>query len=147
MKIKPDRKYLIIAGLLPFAGDILMTLVGQPASYWTEGAQCTNEANHIALALLNIHPAIFIFGAITYSAVFSGLIYALPRVFAWWLSIGLLLAHIGGMKSWIPLFSSWEYYSFLETGLNVIAALMATLCYLKAGSISNQSLELTRDNA
>ena len=136
---KPDRKYLIRVSLYPFVGDIVMTLLGQPMSYWSGDFSSKNEVNPIGAEFLQWHPLAFLGGAVLYAILFSGAIYVLPKLLAWWISVGLLLAHAGGMKSWIPYFSSWDSYSSWEGVLNSILAVFATWCFLGAAQSANKS--------
>ena len=129
---KPDRKYLIVAGITPLVGDILITLCAQPPSYWSQGFEHANETHPIGRYALETHPAVFITGAILYATLLSMIVYYSPKVVAWWLSIGLLIAHTGGMKSWVPRFADWHYYFYWEAGLNALAATLAAWCYLMA---------------
>jgi len=133
---KKDRKYLMLAGLLPFCLDIALTLAGQPSTYWSGIYTARRELNPIADWILAIHPVFFMLGAVIYTALFSGAIYYSPRVIAWWLSIGLFLAHIGGARTWPPRLTSWEFYSMWDMALNGLAAALATFCYLNAAKNS-----------
>ena len=133
---RADRKYLILAAIVPYAGDIAMTLFGQPAAYWSGEPEAINEANPVAHLILSVHPAAFVIGATLYGGAIAALIYFVPRIIGWWMSVAALLAHSGGMKSWIPHFASWESYSVWEGILNGVLAALATWCYLRSAQVA-----------
>jgi hypothetical protein len=126
----PERTYLSLSVLPLFALDILFTLIGQPSNYWSGQRHECIEQNPIGAWLLQIHPAAFIASAIVYAALFTAAILLLPRRIAWWISVGLLLAHSHGVRTWLwrlaPQFSFWEVV------VNTLAAAWAAFCYLNA---------------
>jgi hypothetical protein len=127
---RPDRGYLALAALMPFGLDILLTALGQPASYWSGQRDTVLEANPIAASLLAVHPAWFLVGALLYAIAFTTAIYACPEAVAWWLSIALLLAHTGGARSWLWHFT--VHYTAWEGIMNGLTAVLAAWCLLKA---------------
>jgi hypothetical protein len=111
---------LSLSVLPPFALDILFTLLGQPSSYWAGQRHECVEQNPIGAWLLQIHPAAFIVSGIVYAALFTSAIFLLPRPIAWWISVGLLLAHTYGVKTWL-----WRLAPqspFWEVVVNIFAA-------------------------
>ncbi len=55
-----ERKYLALSLLPCYALDIVLTLIGQPSSYWAGQRHELIEQNPIGAWLLQIHPAAFI---------------------------------------------------------------------------------------
>ena len=130
LTLRPDRVHLAVAALVPFALDILLTSLGQPAGYWAGRYDMVIEANPVAAALLAVHPGLFLGGAAVYAALFAGAIYRCPRPVAWWLSVALLLAHAGGARSWLWHFTA--HYTVWDGVLNGSLAVLAARCYLRA---------------
>lgn len=134
---RTDRAYLAGAALVPFALDILLTTLGQPASYWAGERSTVMEANPVAAFLLTVHPALFLVAALCYAIIFTGVIYAFPKPVAWWLSIGLVLAHAGGASSWLWHFT--PHYSFWDGILNASLAVLVAACLLKAARRAHET--------
>jgi hypothetical protein len=135
--VRTDRAYLAAAALVPFALDILLTSLGQPARYWSGERGTVNEANPVAASLLTVHPVLFLAGALCYAIVFTGGIYALPKPVAWWLSIALVLAHSGGARSWLWHFTA--HYTVWEGILNGSTAVLVAACFLRAARRAHET--------
>ena len=100
-----------------------------PAIGLADAMKCI-EQNPIGAWLLQIHPAVFLVSAIAYAILFTWAILLLPRSLAWWISVGLLLAHAHGVKTWL-----WQLapqFRFWEVVVNTLAAGWAAFCYLHA---------------
>jgi hypothetical protein len=137
LPVRRDRVYLAAATLVPFALDILLTSLGQPASYWSGERGTLIEANPVAASLLAVHPALFLGGALCYAIIFTAGLYLLPRPIAWWLSIALILAHAGGARSWLWHFTA--HYTFWEGILNGSMAVLVAACFLKAARRAHET--------
>ncbi len=57
------RLRMCVPPVLACVADVVMTLRGQTAAYWTKGFRNAGEFNPAARALLDIHPAAFIAAA------------------------------------------------------------------------------------
>jgi hypothetical protein len=128
---------LAAAAIVPFALDILLTSLGQPASYWSGQRGTVIEVNPVAASLLTIHPALFLVAAALYAIVFTAGIYASPTPVAWWLSIALLLAHAGGARSWLWHFTA--HFTLWEGVLNGSIAICVAYCFLKAARRTHET--------
>ncbi len=118
------RWLLILPPLFEFVADIVFTLQGQPASYWEGHTSNALEANPVGLYLLGWHPGAFLTCAIAYALFFSAAIAWLPEFWAFWISLGLLIAHASGTNSWLLMQGSWW-----EGLHNTLAAAVAAICY------------------
>lgn len=119
------RRWLfMLPPLIEFVADIVVTLQGQPAVYWEGETSSALEANPVGLYLLGWHPGAFIACAVVYALVFSIAIAWLPEFWAFWISLGLLIAHTSGTNSWLLTQCAW-----CEGAHNAFAAVVAATCY------------------
>lgn len=134
-RLRRDRVYLAVAALAPMGLDFALTLLGQGPHYWS-GERWVSETNPIWDALLQIHPAMFVVGVLAYAGFFTAGIYFGPRVVAWWLSILLLLTHVGGVHSWLWRFTA--HIAVWEVILNGSMGVLACACFLLASRCTNE---------
>lgn len=93
--------------------DIIITLVYQPAAYWSGNLNLANEANPIGAFVMNYHTS----GLIILSALWLGLIvllgYYLPKKFASVFLLFVFIAHSFWGGSWLSVyFGFWAVMLF-----------------------------------
>lgn len=93
-----QKLYFVIAALIPSLLDGIITLVGQPASYWSDFSKIDEGA---PLTFLMYGPWIFLLSVVVYTVLLGLIIYKLPK----WISLGVglffFMAHSNGVQGWI----------------------------------------------
>ncbi len=92
--------WLLLPAVCLYAGDLSLTLAGQPASYWAGDYTTVTEYNPVWSPLLSRHPLLFVAGAITVLAVFATIILKWRHPLAAWLAVGVALGSAIGGSSW-----------------------------------------------
>jgi hypothetical protein len=114
------RICLCIPGIVLCCADGCITLLGQPAEYWSGGFATVREGNPLAAWLLTVHPLAFAAAALPYLAGFVGAVLVLPQRWAVALAIAVAIAHAVGVITWtlvlLPdtrnaLFSAWAAWA------------------------------------
>lgn len=126
--------------------DLGLTLLAQPAEYWRDFSKVNEASPHAALAL-QIHPLVYIAGAILY-------LYFLPKILNRF-SVGLgcpiffalFLGHVWGGTGWI-----WQamkrlgVYSSASNRLDItVAWTIAALYLLFIGYLLSRALIRTKE--
>jgi hypothetical protein len=94
------RVRLWIGPVLMCAVDAVVTLLGQPESYWDGARHSAKESNPFGLWLLHIHPSAFVAGVMVSILGYVLLIERLPKNLARVASFLLLFLHALGAASW-----------------------------------------------
>ena len=94
------RLWLLLPAVCLHAGDLSLTLAGQPASYWAGDYATATEYNPIWSPLLARHPAAFVAGALVWLAVFAAIILKWRHPLAAWLAIAVAMGSALGGSSW-----------------------------------------------
>jgi hypothetical protein len=101
------RLWLLVPALGMFAADVILTLTGQPASYWDGDYSTALEANPFAYPLLTRSPWLFAALAVVWMAILSCVILLWCHPVSGWLAIGLTVAHAIGGSSWLVQLGWW----------------------------------------
>jgi hypothetical protein len=127
--MKP-KLYFVAAVLLPSLLDGIVTLVGQPSSYWSDFSKI-DEAS--PLTFLTFGPWIFLLSIVIYTAFLALVIYKLPK----WLSIGVglffCMAHSNGVQGWIAsiivekVHFLYEYWWYISVVYSLIIVILVSL--------------------
>jgi hypothetical protein len=91
---------LLVPVLACYVLDLILTLVGQPADYWS-GYSHVDEVNGPMKWALSQHPALFVAMSLVYIAGCCCLVLILPPWFARRLSLLLTFTHTWGASSWL----------------------------------------------
>lgn len=94
------RLWLLLPTVCLYAGDLALTLAGQPEAYWVGDYSTAEEYNPVAYPLLVRHPALFLAGAIVWLAVFATVVLCWHHPLAAWLAIGVALGSALGGSTW-----------------------------------------------
>ncbi len=122
---------LLLVFLIPVIGDVVGTVAGQPAKYWTSHYQQVNEAAPV-YPLLQIHPAVFI---VVTLAVWLSFTYFLTKKLRHplnlWIALALFAGHAYNSIYWLR--TTQQNHSILsDSGGQAGAALslLPTLIYI-----------------
>jgi len=124
--MKP-KLYFVIAALIPSLLDGIITLIGQPISYWSNFNKIDEGA---PLTFLMYGPWIFLLSVAVYTVMLGIIIYKLPQ----WISIGVglffFMAHSNGVQGWIgPIILEkaqflFDYYWYIAVSYSFIVAII-----------------------
>ncbi|MEK7648297.1 MAG: hypothetical protein AAB400_00075 [Patescibacteria group bacterium] len=107
------RIFTAIGFLLPAVIDVIVTLVGQPPGYW-QNYQAVQEGSPGGLALLSIHPGLFIVVFSVYVALTAFILLRWKNAYTLIFGIAVFTGHAWGSSSWIPvLFHGLNWYSMI----------------------------------
>ena len=95
-----QRRWLALPPIVLCLLDGVLTLTGQPASYWEGDYRQANELNPLMASILRWHPAAFLAGATLWTSAFSAAIGLLPRRGALAVAFGFSLGHALGAAAW-----------------------------------------------
>ncbi len=104
------RRWLALPPLVLAIWDEVLTLIYQPASYWSGDYSTTTEGSVLWGWLLRTHPGAFIAATIVYVLIIVWLILKLPRRLAIILSHTVFLWHLIGATSWM--LGEWGNYGY-----------------------------------
>jgi uncharacterized BrkB/YihY/UPF0761 family membrane protein len=120
-----SKLYFVVAALIPSLLDGIVTLIGQPTSYWSDFSKIDEAA---PFTFLTFGPWIFLLSIVLYTAIVGLIIYKLPK----WPSLGIglffFMAHSNGVQGWIGsivvekapfLYGYWWYISIIYSLLVV----------------------------
>jgi hypothetical protein len=127
-------KQFIYPVILVMVIDFIFTLIGQPASYWTNSSS-VNEGSPLGVGLLTINPIYFLIFCIIYLLIIIFLIRKLPLFFGGILALSLFLGHSYGSGSWVYTllhrlgfdlgnFSQWYFTIGYFIVISIISVLM-----------------------
>ena len=122
-----SRLWLCVPPIVLCMVDQLLTLGGQPESYWRGQYDHANEASPPFYWLLRQHPLAFEAGIAAWILLFCLAILVLPRRLAMTLSIAILIGHTWGAASWLTMRGPYGYW--LSIALFGAAALTITLSW------------------
>lgn len=104
--------------------DTILTLVGQPAEYWSKSHQYVNEASPTLHHLLAIHPLVFVGGMLIWMGVFVSLVLLMRDRFALVVATTVTMGHLYGAEAWLRrLTHSYE----MSGGLALVAGVLLAL--------------------
>ncbi|QDU18328.1 hypothetical protein [Urbifossiella limnaea] len=115
-----SRLWLLAPAAALYAGDVALTLAGQPAQYWGGEYGSALEANPVAYPLLARGPWLFVASAVGWFAVLSAVVVTWRRPFAGWVAVVVAAAHAVGGACWLARIGPW--------------GLVAAVGYLAAGA-------------
>ncbi len=95
------RLWLLLPAVCLFAGDISMTLAGQPATYWAGDYSTAAEYNPIVFPLLARHPALFVAGALLWLGLAAALVLLWRHSLTVWLAMAIALGSALGASTWL----------------------------------------------
>jgi hypothetical protein len=95
-----QRLWWCLPAVVLCAADGFLTLLGQPAAYWSEGFAVVREGNPLAAWLLTVHPLAFASSAVPYLLVVLGLVMVLPPRWGAVVAIGVASAHAFAVGAW-----------------------------------------------
>jgi hypothetical protein len=81
--------------------DEALTLLGQPADYWSGNYEHVLEWNPLANWALRQHPAYFVTGSVVWAALYCTAIICLPANPARVLAFSVQFGHTLGASSWL----------------------------------------------
>ena len=119
-----DSAWLLLPPIAICALDIAITLYGQSDRYWAGDYASVNEVSPSFGRYLAIHPTAFIAAGMLWIVIFSLIIALLPRFWATFTSVGVVLGHMTGSTSWLV----YRFGSYQSA--NVLFALTAFLLVL-----------------
>jgi hypothetical protein len=93
--------WLLVPALLAVISDMTITLLGQPAAYWTDSYRIVNEWNPIARWFLTTHPLMFLVYFIIDAVVLIVLVFLLPEILAKMLSALYTLSSANCVNLWL----------------------------------------------
>src|SRR5262249_25617713 len=73
--------------------DCVVTLAGQPPSYWKGNYASYHEVSPTFAQLLSLHPLAFVAGTVVLFCVYAALMVLLPEILATVLSVALTMGH------------------------------------------------------
>jgi hypothetical protein len=120
--LRRQHLWLLVAPVVVHLLDAGLTLWGQPSAYWQPGRTQVNELSPEANQLLHIHPAAFLGGVAAWMAVYSSLIFLLPRWPAMVVAATVTIGHMVWACSWVQAYCPYYYQA-----CNVLCLLPALL--------------------
>jgi hypothetical protein len=125
------RLWLLAPAVALYAGDVGLTLAGQPAAYWAGVYGEAVEANPVAHPLLVRSPWLFVAFASCWLAVLSGIIACGPPQVAGWVAVVVAAAHAIGGGSWLVRAGPW---GLVAAGAYIVAAAqVSSWCWRRYG--------------
>jgi hypothetical protein len=121
------RLWLCLPAVLICALDQILTLAGQPASYWSGSFHDAQEGAPHGLILLTMHPTAYIVAALGYILVFCAFILWLPGRLARILATGLVIGHCWGASWWVFHFTTPPWGYWMSLALFGLAAVLLVL--------------------
>lgn len=97
----PFRLWLMVPVSALITTDALLTLMGQPASYWGGDLSQAVEANPLARAFLAVHPAAFSVLVLAWMVLACALVVLWHHPVANGLAVAIALAHALGSATWL----------------------------------------------
>lgn len=98
---RKHRLWLCLPALLCSVFDGIITLVGQPKSYWKGAFGYARELSPMWRALLLRHPCVFAIGQLGYILIVCAMIVRLPGRLSKILAVTMVLAHTNGGMAWL----------------------------------------------
>jgi hypothetical protein len=118
---------LPVVGMCGFDG--CLTLLGQPADYWSRSYTVIREGNPVAAWFLTLHPAAFALSAVPYFLVIAGVVNLLPRLWAVAFAFTVATGHAFAAAVW--LWHLCEEPLLPITGLGAVWIVLTVVAYRK----------------
>lgn len=136
---KPRQRALIALPACAISlTDSVSTLLGQPATYWSDPAT-GYENNPMFAWLLHAGPGWFIVGELVWCAVIIGVVTALPGVLSLLVAVAVSIGHTYGALTWIitvvPILGLYPVFAVFG-----VAPVMQTALYLRPRLNSAETL-------
>ena len=131
----PPRIYLLLPTWLFFAIDVILTLSGQPESYWASERETAVEANPLARILLVRSPELFAGLAIIWALAFGLFVLRGRQPYAGWVAVVVGFAHAIGGTTWLSRWGAWGWV--IAVSYLILASQLARFCWKRAGFIGN----------
>jgi hypothetical protein len=128
---RQERLWLCVSALGPYLTDVLLTLAGQPGSYWAGQWQNVHEAYPVAGWLLRIHPLAFVGMALLWAGGFCCVLMIWQIRFAFGMAFVLALSHAVGASTWL-VGSGWTAYLVPILTL-ILFQRVVWMCWRRAG--------------
>ena len=116
-----ERLWWCLPVIVLSAADGLLTLWGQPESYWTGGYADINEYNPLAAWFLRLHPLAFAASGVPYLILVIALVLWLPRRWAVLAAVVLAATHALGVIVWSRILFAQPAFALAPMALVVIA--------------------------
>ena len=101
IRLHKNHFWLLVAPVVVTLLDMVVTLAGQPSSYWAGSYSTAVEGAPQGKWLLTAHPVLFIVGILVWIALFGAAILVLPRFFSLVLSLAVTMGHSWGANTWL----------------------------------------------
>ena len=98
---RKHRVWLCLPALLCGVFDGIITLAGQPKSYWKGAFGYANEISPMWRAMLLRHPCVYAIGFSGYLLIVCAIIVRLPGRLSKILAVTMVLAHTMGGMTWL----------------------------------------------
>jgi hypothetical protein len=116
-----ERLWWCLPVIVLSEADGLLTLWGQPESYWTDGYTNINEYNPLAAWFLRLHPLAFAASGVPYLILVIALVLWLPRRWAVLAAVVLAATHALGVIVWCRILFAQPALALTPMALVVIA--------------------------
>jgi len=136
------RLWLLAPAVALYAGDVGLTLAGQPAAYWGGDCSAAVEANPIAYQLLARSPWLFAGLAAGWLVTLSAVVLALKHPAAGWAAVLVAVAHAMGGASWLTRAGPWGLAA--AAAYIAVAAEASACCWRRFARGSNPDAEPKR---
>ncbi|MBP3960323.1 hypothetical protein J8F10_34275 [Gemmata sp. G18] len=124
------RLWLLLPAVCLFAGDISMTLMGQPDTYWAGDYSTAAEYNPIAYPLLARHPALFVAGMLLWLGLSAALVLWWRHPITVWLAMAIALGSALGASTWLARHGSIGWLGAIA--YLSVAAVISRACWRRA---------------
>jgi hypothetical protein len=125
---KGRKLWLALPACLLCLADQIVTLLGQPGSYWAGEHSLAQEGAPHGYWLLSRHPSWYIAAACCYLLVIVLIIISLPRFLARAASAGFVIGHTWGTAWWMFTFFPEVAY-WISIGLFILSAFLLALAF------------------
>jgi hypothetical protein len=122
-----ESAWLLIPPIALCIVDNGLTLYGQSDEYWNGDYASVNELSPSFARYLAIHPLAFVAAGLLWMAIFSTLIGLLPRFWAVFITIGIVLGHMTGAASWL----AYRFGSYQSANLLFAITALIVTCALR----------------
>ncbi len=127
-----SRLWLLAPAAALYAGDVALTLAGQPADYWAGAYGSALEANPVAHPLLSRGPGLFVAVAAAWLATLSTVVVTWRHSLAGWVAVVVAGAHAVGGACWLTRIGPWGWV--VAVAYLVAAAQASAWCWRHHGT-------------
>jgi hypothetical protein len=117
----------VLPAVLLIVGDGVVTLLLQPAAYWTESYALAIERSPLGLRVLTTHPVAFVIFMLIWLVFIVAVVELLHRPWNRALVLTVVVGHTAGLYGWLAPRNYWATLPMF-----VIVGVMTTLCWSKA---------------